>query len=206
MSIYDPADEAMKILGEQIGAEFQNLSVTLRFDELNVIETRKKVTAMYNRIHSMVKKQFRKIIRKVAKETRKELGVRHVPLDDTLLLISLFGRYDPLTQYVYTREWKRKRDRLVEGLMSTKNRREMRRALRRGMDVLQFQIQQYGDILTDDVRIQIFQESGIEKVQWVTQRDAKVCQICADRDTMIYPIDNVPTKHYRCRCYLLAYE
>ena len=201
---YNHADKALKVLNDTMGREFQNMSVSLRFDELNVIEVKKQVGAMYTRINRAVKCQFGKVAQKVFEDTEKELGVAHTEFAGMGFVLALLKRYDPVTKYVYTSEWMRKRDRLVESIMASEGRRELRQALKRALDLMALQVRQYADNLTDETRNEVFERAGVDEVRWNTQRDARVCGECADRDGMIYPIDAVPCKHYRCRCYLTA--
>lgn len=201
---YNHADKALKVLNDTMGREFQNMSVSLRFDELNVIEVKKEVGAMYTRINRAVKRQFRMVARKVFEDTEKELGVAHTEFASGAFILALFKRYDPVTKYVYTSEWARKRDRLVESIMASDGRHELRQALKRALDLMALQVRQYADNLTDEARHEVFVRAGVDEVKWNTQHDGKVCRECADRDGMIFPIDAVPDKHYRCRCYLTA--
>ena len=201
---YNHADKALKVLNDTMGREFQNLSVSLPFDELNAIEVKKQVGAMYTRINRAVKRQFGKVAEKVFEDTEGEIGVAHTEFSSATFVLALFKRYDPVTKYVYTGEWARKRDRLVESIMASDGQREVRRALKRALDLMALQVRQYADNLTDETRHEVFERTGVDEVKWNTQHDAKVCGECAERDGMVYPIDAVPDKHYRCRCYLTA--
>lgn len=201
---YSHADKALKVLNDTIGREFQNISVSLRFDELNVIKVKKQIGAMYTRINLEVIRQFEKVARHVFDDTENELGVTHTEFVSGSFVLALFKRYDPVTKYVYTSEWERKRDRLVESIMASDGRRELRQALKRALDLMAFQVRQYADNLTDETRREVFERAGVDEVKWNTQHDVKVCGECNDRDGMIYPIDAVPCKHNRCRCYLTA--
>lgn len=201
---YAHADEAIKRLNDAMGREFQNMSVSLRFDELNVIDVKKRVGAMYRRIDRMVRREFIRLARKVARDAAREIGADESGISWDDVMIALFAQYNPVTEYVYTREWARKRDRLVESLMASEGRLDLRQALKRALGLLALQVGQYGDNLTDEARREVFREAGVSEVMWNTQRDGKVCAECADRDMKIYPIDGVPGKHYYCRCYLTA--
>lgn len=201
---YRHADKAMKSLSDKMGAEFQNLSSTLRFDELNVIAVRKQVTQMYERINAQVLREFREVASRVHDDTQTEIAVDNTEFLAAAFLIAIFGRYDKVTKYVYTNEWERKRDRLIESIMAGTGSRDVRQSLKRALDTMRRQVAQYGDNLTDEVRNAVFEEAGIEKVRWNTQRDHKVCEDCRDRDNVIYNLYDVPNKHYHCRCYLTA--
>ena len=201
---YRHADKALGTLTDMMGREFQNLSTVLRFDELNVIEVKRTVGAMYTRIGKRVRRELRTIAKRVRKDTEKELGILPVDFDDGALVLALMSGYDSVTRYVFTREWTRKRDRLVESLMSSGSRRDLRQALKRALDLMALQVRQYADNVTDEARLEVFEKAGVDKVRWNTQHDSRVCGICADRDGEIYEITEVPEKHYRCRCFLTA--
>ena len=201
---YNHADKALKALNDAMGREFQNLSVSLPFDELNVIEGKKQVGAMYTRINRLVKRQYVKVAQSVFQDTEDEIGVAHTEFSSATFVLALFKRYDPVTKYVYTSEWARKRDRLVESIMASDGHRELRQALKRALDLMALQVRQYADNLTDETRHEVFERAGVDEVKWNTQHDGKVCGECAERDGRVYPIDAVPDKHYRCRCYLTA--
>lgn len=201
---YRHADKAVKKLVGSMGGEFQNLSVSVPFDELNVIRARKEVNGTFSRISREVKREFREVSRKVRTDTEEEIGAKSKRFDSALFLLALFKRYDPVTKYVYNTEWTRKRDRTVEGMLASRNRLEMRNSLRRSLDVLVNQVKQYADNLTDEARLSVFRDAGIQYVIWNTQEDEKVCEICRERDGKRYAIGDIPPKHYHCRCYLTA--
>ena len=50
-----------------------------------------------------------------------------------------------------------------------------------------------------------WQSAGIRKVRWNTQRDERVCPICAPRDGQLYQITDLgqfPPAHQNCRCWV----
>ena len=202
--IYRHADSALQVLYKIIGAEFQDMAVGLRFDELNTPKTKKAVAEVYRRINVDVKREYRKIARKVYKDTETELGVEHKDFTAMAFVTGILTRADPITEYIYIHEWTRKRDRLVESLMAVRNRQELREALRMAMNLMANQVRQYADNITDDARLVVFETAGVKTVQWNTQRDRKVCPECQARDRQIYKINAIPDKHHRCRCYLTA--
>lgn len=201
---YRHGDKALKRLYTLMEHEFQNFSTVLRFDEMNVMAVKKQVSRMYTRIQRVVKRELAEVAEKAYRDAEDEVKAPHKDFSGLVFLAALFGRYDPVTKYVYTREWVRKRDRLVESLMASRGRQEVRQALRRALDQMGLQVRQYTDNVTDEARFQVFGLAGIEKVMWNTQRDSRVCGVCEERDGEIYKIEDVPPKHYRCRCYLTA--
>ena len=202
--IYRHSDASLKVLYRILSAEFQDMAVTLRFDELNTPKTKDAVSEMYRRINVDVKQEYRKIARKVHRDTEDELGVPHADFLPFAFVAGVLSRADPVTDYIYTHEWLRKRDRLVESLMAVHNRQELRDALKRALDLMANQVRQYADNITDEARLEVFIAAGVERVKWITQRDERVCPECHARDGRIYRIQDIPDRHYRCRCYVVA--
>ena len=204
MKRYRHADRAMTHLNKVMSAEFQNLSVSLRFDELNVPKVKEEVGQMFSRIGKEVREEYRRIVKRAKKDAEKELAISPVKLSAVALVAMMMGGYNATTKYMYAHEWIRKRDRLVEALMASKNRLDMREALQRTLNLIGLQVAQGADNITDDTRMAVFNLAGVDEVMWITQEDEKVCEECRERDHAIFPIDKVPEKHYRCRCYLRA--
>lgn len=204
MNIYRHSDKASGAINARMTAEFQNMSSSLRFDELNVVTVKKRVTAMYQRIQKVARREYRKVVRAVKKDTEKEMNIGPVKLAAAALVAATLSGYDPVMRYVFNHEWNRKRDRLVESLMASGNRREMREALTRAMTLLAGQAGQFADNLTDETRTEVFTIAGVEEVYWNTQQDGRVCKICEERDGHKYPLMDLPDKHPRCRCYITA--
>ena len=80
---------------------------------------------------------------------------------------------------------------------------EMRKNLKRGLDVLANQVRQYADNITVGARITAFRNARIRYVRWVTEDDEKVCKVCEPRNGVIYQINDFPVlpAHCRCRCH-----
>ena len=202
MNPYKHADKALKTLKKRISGEFQNLSTTLPFDELNILDTRKSVNDLYERVNTQCVKQYQKVAEDNYKEAVEECDGEYAGLDETFLAAILSG-YNPITEYVYKREWTRKADRTFEGLLAAIGLLGKRNSLLRSHDLVQRQVRQYVDIATDEARMQGFRDNGITRVQWVSIADERRCKVCRERDGQIYEIGNVPVKHRNCRCYLI---
>ena len=113
--------------------------------------------------------------------------------------------YDPVSDFIYDREWIRKRDRLFESIIATeRGNQEMRKNLKRGLDVLANQVRQYADNITTKARVTAFKRAGADVLVWITEKDEKVCSVCKPRDEQFYPIEMLPPypAHYHCRCRL----
>ena len=202
--IYKHADKAIRRISVYVRKEFQDYSSQAGFDELNVIEVKEDVTKIYDRIDKVVRSEFKKVGKRVFEATKEEVGAdaRGVAFPVWPLILALLKGYNPTTKFVYTREWSRKRERMFESIISSEGNQDMRRSIKRGVDVLTNQIGQYADLITDEVRHNVFKEMGVDEVMWNTQEDERVCVICREREGVIYPISEVPEKHWHCRCYL----
>lgn len=213
--IFRHADKSLMLIYREVGREFQSLGTQLGFDELNVLETQKTVKAMYKRLDAVIRREYYNIALMAFFEAWREaseIGIETENEDDDFdahnFVVSELEAYDPLTDFVYTREYDRKRDRLFESIIATQiGNQEMRRNLKRGMDVLARQIRQYADNITVRARITAFKRAGVRYGRWITERDERVCSVCRDRDGVVYPIDEILNEipaHWRCRCKLVA--
>lgn len=198
--IYRHADKSLMVILGDMAKRFQRFSTTLGFDELNVMETRKAVNAMYKAMDALIRREYGK----VAREAYREAGGTDDDFDPYEYVNAMLNAYDPLSDFVYTREYTRKRDRLFEAVIATQTgNQEMRKVLKRNLDVLANQVRQYADNITASARLKAFRDSGVRYIRWVTIKDDRVCGKCEPRDEVIYPIDKWPEQpaHWRCRCY-----
>lgn len=205
VDIFRHADAALMVMLNDMAREFQNMSTEIGFEELNVLETRKRVNAMYRRMDGVIRREYGKVARKAYREACEEADYRTDGFDEDKFVSDVLKAYDPVSDFVYNREWIRKRDRLFESIISTeRGNQEMRKNLKRGLDVLANQVRQYADNITAKARILAFKRAGIDVVVWVTEKDERVCSICAARDEQFYPIEMLPPypAHWHCRCVL----
>ena len=148
-------------------------------------------------------------------DNSKEDGKRHIDsieevmahedeLDDLvgLYLLDLLAKPSPVTGYAYDTEVLRKRDRAKEAIVSSPTKLQKQVAFDKHTKYFAVQTAFYVDIVSDDAAVRSMDLAGIKRVRWNTQMDNKVCDTCKARDGVIYPIDKVPGKHPRCRCWL----
>ena len=187
-NIYRHADKAIKRLFAEMEREFQNTSVILRFDELNILSARSQVDALYKRLDALCKEQYEEVAEESYSDAKQEIGAkigkRRKPMSG--FVNTMLMSYNPLTKYSYKNEWRRKRDRLVESLVSSRNRLEMRQSLRRALTLLENQVRQYADIMTDEARLNAFVDEGEDRFRWNTQHDGRVCETCNERDGEVF--------------------
>ena len=211
-NIFIHADRSLMAIYNDVSREFQTLSTQLGFDELNVMGVRRSVFEMYKRMDANIRRQYMIIARKAYRDALLSamlVAPTPVPAEDDFdyhnFVVSILRAYDPLSDFVYTHEWLRKRDRLFESIVATqRGNQEMRKNLKRGMDVLANQIRQYADNITVGARLKAFKDAGVKYVRWVAEMDDKTCKTCLDRDGKIYRIDECPPcpSHWHCRCEL----
>lgn len=205
VDIFRHADRALMVMLNGMNREFQNLGTEIGFDEMNVLETRRRVNAMYARMDELVRREYAKVARRAYREASVEAGTDGGEFDETAFVAGVLKGYDPVSNFVYDREWIRKRDRLFESIIATeRGNQEMRKNLKRGLDVLANQVRQYADNITAKARVYAFRKAGADVLVWITEKDDRVCSVCAPRDEQFYPIELLPEypAHWRCRCRL----
>ncbi len=113
-----------------------------------------------------------------------------------------------VTKYKFFDEWRRKRERYAESLLTVKdneyslNSAEALKAQKTALDLLNKQIEEYGVYVIDKAIVYEAAQADETRLKWHTQDDFKVCKICRSRNGKIYPINKLPEKpHYGCRCY-----
>lgn len=206
-AIYRHADDANKKLKRYIGIQFQRYALLTKWDSLNVMRT---VREMYAGIDDTCRAEYLRVAKAAYADAAKEIKLEKSDSKiDDLFIMAVLTMYSAKTEYRYDTEWERKAERLGESIIAvsdgeTPNTNEIRRVMARAMTLAQGQIREMADTVTDEARIRAFEAAGIGRVMWNTQRDGNVCRECAERDGMVYTIQNVPSKHHRCRCYMTA--
>lgn len=203
MGIYDGADRAIRMMNRQNLRAFNKLRLA-DFDELNVVRL---VGETYDASVRNAKRHYYEIAVDAYISALLEAGIDNRTATrmadeniDNDWILDMLEEADPVTLYAFTTEVERKKQRLIEALTAAQDRnREIDRALR----YWTLQVSQYADNMVYFARLRAFQDAGIEYVQWVTQKDERVCRECDDLDEEIFPIDEVPPPpHMRCRCHL----
>ena len=196
--MYEYTDKAIERINRTIQHEFAVLRRTvLAFDEVWLIQD--AVNACYGTIEREVKKTYLDVANAAYKDvTDRDSVFTYLWLENFLL------GYDPVTKYVFTHEFDRKRARTFEAIVSTKKRGDLQKELKQAMYNLSVQTKQYADEVTDTATLEGYRDSGVRFVRWITEQDNRVCAECNKRQGKIYPVDSVPDKpHIRCRCWLL---
>ena len=178
-----------------------------KFDELNVIS---EVDSLYKEMDSNNRKKFKELfvaryiemlLYLLAKETL-------MPSEDIIdemaemYITGLLSEPNEVTHYTYDTEVYRKRDRAKEAINSVNGNVLKQIEMDKHLKYWNRQTVFYTDIVSDDANKAALKDAGVKHVEWVTQKDEKVCGICRGRNGEIYAIDKIPVKpHPNCRCY-----
>ena len=189
--MYQYTDKKLKKVRFQNSALFRKYRATINFDELNVINNTKQ---LYSKLEDVNYKMYEDIANKYYMDATKS----ERKLNPGWLLALLTG-YDYITKYVYKHEVERKRARLAESILATKNKTLN---FRTAFNLWWRQTSQYAINITDEATLQGYKDIGSKYVKWNTNIDGRECQECRDRSNKVYPINKAPRKsHYNCRCY-----
>lgn len=182
------------------------------FDELNTIRVKRLTSSLYDRLVKFNRKEFRSIVQEARayalslldKDQRSKVGKTFDP--DEIIEFYL-ANYNYITGYLYGPEVERKRLRTAEEMMTAREYFDQdlyRKSLKRSADLWYTQSGQYSIGLEDETCIRTWKEAGVPQVQWVTQKDGRVCEYCRKLNGKRFDIDKAPHKaHYNCRCYLI---
>ena len=208
--MYRLADKLLEQLKKLIRSEFNRLGI-LGFDELNAPRVTSETEALFDRLMRENKKQYLKAAKKAYADAIL-LAVAAGYTDpgresiNDVWLIGLLGAYNFVSGYLYESEAERKRLRLAEQMMTSReylNRTLYNDSLRRAANLWWTQTAHYMLEAVDEATLDGYKDSGVEKVMWNTNIDGRECKTCRERNGKVYPIGNVPPKaHRNCRCYL----
>jgi SPP1 gp7 family putative phage head morphogenesis protein len=208
--MYDYLDTLLAKLKEKIRTEFNRLGM-MGFDDLNVVNTKKVTKAMFGRLTAENEKAYQKVADKAYdKAKKKAAGAGYTEEEPSGVgdawLVGVLLAYNFVTGYLYDREAERKRLRLNEQILTSReydDRQLFNESLRKSANLWWTQTQQYGITVVDEATLQAYKDMGVKKVQWKSVIDKRTCKVCRERHNKIYKISEVPRKtHYNCRCYL----
>ena len=196
--VYAACDRAIRYMDRWCLREFGKLK-TMKWDELEVM---KKVVAVYRKSAEMARKRYRDIGEEIYLLFYDEYGEGPAKVRQVITagwVDELLAETNPVTLYRFDTEMERKAYRLAEALAVAQNRdAEIDRALRAWTK----QLAQYAINVTDEAAIRAMDDAGIEKVQWFSQRDNRVCGECHALNGLIFLITEIPPKpHTGCRCF-----
>lgn len=213
--MYQATDKFLKLLKKTIQREFNYLSVH-SFDELNVVQTSNGLKDMFFRLLGFNKEQYL-ILAKEAhdyglqtlnQEEKDQEG--KVKFSEDEMVEYVLANYNRITGYLYEKEAERKRLRLSEEILTAReflDRTLFSKSLKRGANLWYTQSMQYAIDIEDHTLLTTYERAGVEKVQWVAEKDERTCNVCMKLDGKVFGINEVPGKtHYNCRCYIIPYR
>lgn len=213
--MYEYLDSLLAKAKKKVRTEFNRMGV-MGFDSLNVVNTRKVTKEMFDRLLTDNEKTYRKAADDAySKGKKKARSAGYAEAEETKgvggeWLLGILLAYNLVTGYLYGKEAERKRLRLNEQILTAReyDSREMYNdSLRRTANLWWTQTAQYGIDVVDAATIQAYEDMGVDKVRWIAELDSRTCQVCRDRNGVIYELSKVPKKtHYNCRCYLEPVE
>ena len=209
--IYRYANKSLKKLFRLLESRMQRMVSVASWDELNVLAA---VNEIYNEVEEEAERQYLDIAQRAYKEASREIIAvfpekkdKFKPLT-AMFIAGLLDSYDTKTEYVYRHEVDRKKARLAESLIAINrdpvafNSNATREALKRAIGLMERQMRNMADTVTDEARRQADADAGVGEVMWHIQDSEACAKICKPRDQHIYPLYGVPAKHPNCRCYL----
>lgn len=193
--MYEYTDVIIRYLNKRFIEVFRRLKSLVSFDELNVLQSTQLI---YDELLTITEEKLLDLAVYYYNSTVKNAKTQ---IDRDWLYL-LLNDYDPITKYVFMHEVERKRARLVESMIATKNPKEIDTALRYWSAM----VTQYAIEVTDAAVKQAYIDDGIELVVWVTILDGRRCKECEKREGKVYDIKDVPPKpHIGCRCYIVPW-
>lgn len=199
----------------EIAQTFAKSRSLMRFDEINALDASVEIKRLYKELKALLVA----FLLRIAKHTRRRVAHDYVvPLGEDGMVSTgsvkqWMGRYSPVTRTQMTSDIERRRALLFEAIMVSQEvgRTGGQGAYREGTDAYDRaqrsweRLARQGAIdIEDDTALDTLRGGGVERVRWITERDAKVCEECRSRDDVVYPIDAVPPKpHPRCRCHIV---
>ena len=203
VDVYASCDRAIRVLDRQIVEAFGQMK-TATWDRVSVI---RMVTGVYRELAEKARKRYKKVgwdayllgLLMCGIESDRALQMARKVITETWIE-DILEKPDIVTFYRFDRETERKAYRLAEALEVTRDRNpEIDKAMRAWSN----QVGQYAINVTDYAMVQAYKDAGVEMVMWQSKRDKLVCRECHAYDGQVFHIDEVPPKHWNCRCKLI---
>lgn len=200
--MYEFMDSSLKAYRKFMVKQYENYKLS----DKSLGKTKKLYEALFKALTSVYLRIVRHYYRKAGGKKKKY---------DEDWLFDFLLEFDPITGYQFTNEWERKMYRQYEEAQSAKqtnyfgkkpksSSKKSKDPTKHSMELLNSQITQKAIETADYGTIEGYKETGIKKVLWVAQLDHKTCDECLERNGKIFSIDEIPEKHYNCRCILKA--
>ena len=199
---YSACDKAIHGMNKQLVEAFGRLKMA-KWDEVNIIRTvltvyRNSARKARRRYYEVAFESYILMCILCGEEPENAQRMAEKAITDEWV-DGILSETDFVTLYRFDSEMERKAYRLAEALEVPKNRNaEIDKAMRFWSQ----QLGQYAINFTDYAMIQAMDDEGIGYAEWIDMHDERVCSECRSRNGKIYRIDEIPAKHYRCRCRL----
>ena len=204
---YRLADLALKFLNRKITLAFGRTKRALLLDGFDELAVMNSFSSMYETLLEQSESTMKTLC--IERYTEMYRFLRHRPPDEDdvealaiLYLEEKMENPDERTHYAFVSETMRKRDRAAEAVNAVQGQRDKDRQFELAMRYWSQQAGFYIDIVSDDMALRAMRDCGVKFVKWHIQNDDRVCDDCHDLDGEVFKIDEVPTKHLRCRCWL----
>ena len=199
---YDAYSETLK---RKIKQEFNRILLA-GWDELNVIRTQTITESIWKRIDRFNRQAYADMCEWTYEWVYVQYGDKIPEKDWTKIVDDWLRGYDPVTKYIYDRELERKRLRLNEGILTTRETQDrpgLDQVVRSAANLLLTQSLQYGLDLIGECELQAFRDVDATYVRYHACNDSKTCTDCHELDGQVFRISEAPSipQHYRCRCW-----
>lgn len=202
VNVYEACDKAINAINRQIIEDFGKLRLT-KWDEVNIVRT---VMAVYRTSARKARRRYYEVAFEAYLVMMAMCDIEpekaHKMAEEAITkkwVDNVLEESDPVTHYVFNNELERKAQRLAESIdAGTDKLYEIEKAIR----FWSRQLGQYAINMTDYAMLQALQDAGYDEAEWVTQDDEKVCIECESRNGNVYTLEDIPTKHPNCRCYI----
>ena len=206
VDIYEACDKAIQSMNRENLKDFGRLKLA-KWDEVNVI---REVTGIYRRNAQRARKRYYEVafevfllIMAMCDEEPKKSHKKAEKAITSEWIDKILEETDPVTLFRFNTETERKAYRLIEALEEAENKNE---EIDKALRLWSRQLGQYAINVTDYAATQAYHDAGVEMVQWITQKDERVCIECHALDGRIFLIDEIPRKpHWGCRCFWKAF-
>ena len=216
-------------MNREIVRDFGTLRMA-KFDEVNVIRDvnsvyRKQRRKARSHYYEMAMEAFLLALYLCGIDGKKAQKMA----DDLITLAwvdTILGEVSPVTKYRFDTETERKAQRLAEALIGAdtavpagepeKGGKQTGvsggggrkpTGLGPGVEIDKAmrdwsrQVGQESIEITDAAVMEAYEEAGVARGMWVTERDQRVCSDCHQLDGKVFPLADIPTKpHWNCRC------
>ena len=206
--LYRPYEAYAATLKRKIKQEFNRIRLA-GFDELNVIRVQSLTESIWKRVDRFNRDAYAEMCEWTYEWVYVQYGEKPPHRDWTKVVDDWLRGYDPVTRYIYDRELERKRLRLNEGILATRENQDrpgLEDVVRTAANLLLTQSLQYGLDLIGETELEAFQEAAEDEdalVRYNACNDSKTCNECWKLNGKVFRISAAPhiPQHYRCRCW-----